>query len=740
MTSLGVVAIGRNEGERLRRCLRSVLAHTPAVVYVDSGSTDDSIAWARAQGVATVELDVSIPFTAARARNAGFDKLIEMYPNLALVQFVDGDCEIDAQWLEHGRRELAARPDAAVVCGRRRERFPDASVYNRLCDMEWDTPVGEAEACGGDALFRVAAFREAKGYRPSLVAGEEPDLCTRLRGAGWKVHRLDAEMSLHDAAMTRFGQWWKRSLRAGHAFAECSRLHRAGRVQLWVRQSRSNWFWGLLLPLIALAAAPLTYGSSLVLLLGYVVLAVRIYRGRRRLGACAPDARLYAAFCVLGKFAQVCGQMRYYWGRWLSRPSTLIEYKGPAEAPAPAGLSPVAYLVNQYPHVSHSFIRREITALEIAGLSVQRFSVRHSGMELVDPADRAEQSRTEVLVGAGAGRLVGSALWISLTRPLRTIKAMFLTIRMGRRSQRGVLRHLAYLAEACLLFRLLRKSGARHLHAHFGTNSTAVALLMHKLGGPPYSFTIHGPEEFDRSEDLSLREKIEGAAFVVAISEYGRSQVFRWCEHRHWGKVHVVRCGVDGAFLEAGPLPIPATNRLVCVGRLCEQKGQLLLLEALRRLKAEGLEFEMVLAGDGPMRAEVEAEIRRLELQDRVQITGWISGESVRKHILDARALVLPSFAEGLPVVLMEALALGRPVLSTYVAGIPELVDNAVNGWLVPAGSVQALTCALHEVLTAREDRLTRMGRAGASRVSERHDVGHEAGRLAALFRQAYQQ
>jgi glycosyltransferase involved in cell wall biosynthesis len=397
----------------------------------------------------------------------------------------------------------------------------------------------------------------------------------------------------------------------------------------------------------------------------------------------------------------------------------------------------VAYLVNQYPHVSHSFIRREIAALETLGVAVERFSVRPSPADLVDPADQAERQRTHILLAAGLLGLLGALFWIALTRPLRWLKALRRALRLGRRSERGVLRHLVYLAEACVLLRRLRRCGAAHLHAHFGTNSAAVALLTRLLGGPPYSFTVHGPEEFDRPDSLSLTEKIENAAFVVAVSSFGRSQLFRWCAAAHWPRVHVVRCGVDAAFLSGGPQPVPDTNRLVCVGRLSEQKGQLLLLEALGRLVAEGEPVEMVLAGDGPMRGVIEQQMRRLALEGRVRITGWLSNDAVRREILAARALVLPSFAEGLPVVLMEALALGRPVVTTYIAGIPELVENGVNGWLIPAGSVDGLAEALSEVLRVPVERLEQMGKAGAGRVAAMHDAQGEAVKLAGLFQEA---
>jgi GT2 family glycosyltransferase len=336
----GVVAIGRNEGERLRRCLESVAGRADAAVYVDSASTDGSVALARSLGVEAVELDMSVPFSAARARNEGLRRLREVCPDVAFVQFVDGDCEVAPGWVERALREMDEHPKAAVVCGRRRERHPEASVYNRLCDLEWDTPVGKADACGGDALMRVGPLAEAGGYRASLIAGEEPELCLRLREAGWEVWRVDADMTWHDAAMTRFGQWWRRSVRAGHAFAEVSWLHRASPLRIWARPTRSNWLWGLLIPVLALGLAWPTWGLSLLLLLGYPVLALRVYRGRRRRGDAPAAARWYALFCVLGKFAQVTGQLRYHARRLFGRPGGLIEYKGAEPQPAARGEGP----------------------------------------------------------------------------------------------------------------------------------------------------------------------------------------------------------------------------------------------------------------------------------------------------------------------------------------------------------------------------------------------------------------
>ena len=393
----------------------------------------------------------------------------------------------------------------------------------------------------------------------------------------------------------------------------------------------------------------------------------------------------------------------------------------------------VAYLVNQYPKVSHTFIRREIAALEAAGIEVHRYSIRPCPDQLVDEADKAEEARTRVILRAGPLRLLGGLVKSGVTHPLKTLQAGKLALDVGWRSDRGPLLHLAYLVEACTLRDWLAERGIEHVHAHFGTNSAAVAMLCHVVGGPPYSLTCHGPKEFDRPEHLGLAEKIARARFVAGVSSFGRSQLFRWTRAGEWDKVHVVPCGVDQGFLDAPPVPVPAAPRLCSVGRICEQKGQLLLVRALGRLRREGRRAELVLVGDGELRATVEEAARQEGVADQLTITGWADGARVRQEIQAARALVMPSFAEGLPVSIMEALALGRPVVSTYVAGIPELVTPDV-GWLVPAGSVEGLAGALRQVLDATPEALERMGQAGRERVRARHDIRIAARVLEALF------
>jgi len=334
---VGAVAIGRNEGARLERCLRSLVGQVETVVYVDSGSEDGSPEMARALGVTVVDLDLTRPFTAARARNAGARRLREVRPEVTHLQFVDGDCEVQPGWIGEAVAAFSA-PDAArlaVVCGRRRERHPEASVFNRLCDVEWDTPVGDALFCGGDAMVRADAFDEVGGYRDDLIAGEEPELCVRLRMKGWRIRRIDAEMTLHDADMHRVGQWWKRTERAGYAYAAGAWLHGRGPTRHFVDRHRRIWFWGAALPAAALGAAPVTLGTSLSLLGAYPVSAARAYRDARNRGRTPTDAGTFALATTAGKGPELVGAARFHWERLRGREARLIEYKGPA-TPRPA--------------------------------------------------------------------------------------------------------------------------------------------------------------------------------------------------------------------------------------------------------------------------------------------------------------------------------------------------------------------------------------------------------------------
>lgn len=392
----------------------------------------------------------------------------------------------------------------------------------------------------------------------------------------------------------------------------------------------------------------------------------------------------------------------------------------------------LAYLVNTYPRASHSFIRREILALERAGHPVHRFAMRSDRDSLTDPGDLAEDERTEHVLPLGAPRVILSALGWLAGRPKCALAALRLALSCG--TQGGRIKHLIYLTEAAHIARRCRSLGISHLHAHFGTNSTTVAMLAEILGGPRFSFTVHGPEEFDSPVALSLKTKMQRAAFTVAVSSYGRSQLYRWADPADWPRIHVVHCGIEPERFPTA-LPLPETGpRLVAIGRLAEQKGFALLVEAIALAAPALPDLHLTLVGDGPLRPQLETAIAAQGLSDRITLTGWADEARVRDELAKAQALILPSFAEGLPMVVMEAMAAGRPVIGTMIAGVPELVLPEETGQLVPAGDAPALAAAIRALSATPHATLVAMGAAARARVLERHDVNREAARLATLF------
>ncbi len=400
----------------------------------------------------------------------------------------------------------------------------------------------------------------------------------------------------------------------------------------------------------------------------------------------------------------------------------------------------IAYVLNSYPQPSHSFIRREVQALERQGIAVLRLAMRPGSSPLVDPGDQAEASKTEYVLQMGMLTLLLGLLRQALGGPRGFLQTLSLAMRLGRVSQVGVLRHLIYLAEASYVVARCKAEGVDHIHAHFGTNATAVALLAQALGGPGYSFTTHGPEEFDAPVSLSLGEKINRARFAVAISSFGKSQLSRWADFGVWDQLKVVHCGIEPAkFADPAPLP-EGPLRLAAIGRFVEQKGQMVLVRAMAEVVQSRPEVQLVLIGDGEMRAGLEVAIAAAGLQGNVTLTGWLSEAGVRAELAASHALVMPSFAEGLPMVVMEAMAAARPVLATYIAGTPELVLPGETGWLVPAGEAGILAEAIVELAQVSPERLAAMGALARERVLERHDSDIEAGRLADLFRTACQE
>ena len=397
----------------------------------------------------------------------------------------------------------------------------------------------------------------------------------------------------------------------------------------------------------------------------------------------------------------------------------------------------IGYLINTYPRPSHSFIRREIAALEAQGLEIHRFAMRGDSGALSDPADLAEHARTERVLEAGAGRLLADLAGRGAANPAQFAAAMRLARRRARAGESSLARQLIYMAEGARVAGRARELGLAHIHAHFGTNSARVAAYARLLDGPRFSFTVHGPEEFDNIQALDLGGKLALAAFCVAVSSYGRSQLCRWAGPGDWDKVHVVHCGLDlDRWTQPRPLP-PGPFHMVAVGRFAEQKGFGLLIRAfaLAWRRAPGLRLSLV--GDGELRPQIEALVAAEGMGQAVRLLGWQDEAGVRAAMEAAHALGAPSFAEGLPVVIMEAMACARPVIATYIAGIPELVRPGQEGWLVPAGDAEALAETMLQAAETDHATLERMGAAARARVTERHDIRESARRLAALFSRA---
>ncbi len=397
----------------------------------------------------------------------------------------------------------------------------------------------------------------------------------------------------------------------------------------------------------------------------------------------------------------------------------------------------VAYLVNHYPAPSHTFIRREILALERQGVEIERLALRGWDGDLVDARDRSERDRTRYTLKDGPARLLLGTLPCLFSRPGHFLKALKLALSMSKGAARPWPFHLVYLAHACRIARWLKGREVSHLHAHFGTNSAEIAALVHALGGPGYSITFHGSEVHDDAKRNALDRKLAGARFAVAICKFIASQLMRRVPPEDWPKIETVHCGLSAAAFADRTPPFPDRPAFLSIGRLSEEKGHLVLLDAFAAIRDAHPQARLVIGGDGPLRQSLERRIAELGLTQAVRITGWISSDQVRAELEACHVLVQPSFNEGLPVVIMEAMARHRPVISTFIGGIPELVLPGRTGWLVPAGDAAALAGAMRESARLSPAELARLGQAGYERVRERHDIDRETARLKALFKAA---
>lgn len=397
----------------------------------------------------------------------------------------------------------------------------------------------------------------------------------------------------------------------------------------------------------------------------------------------------------------------------------------------------ILYLINHYPKVSHTFIRREIQALETLGNTVHRVAMRHDDADSMSDIDKPELTKTHYVLKQSKVKLLFGFVLIMLSSPKRFLSAFSVLLKMNKASKENFLKHIIYLVESVNVADFVKVNKVEHIHAHFGTNPAEVAMYTSLLTNVPYSFTVHGPEEFDKPLTLNLHEKIKHAKSVVAITSYCRSQLFRWSRFEDWNKIKIVHCGLEKGFFDETSATKTSANQMLqflCIGRICEQKGQLLLLKAFNRFVQDGINAKLVLAGDGDMRAEVERFIKECKIEDKVEITGWVDSAKIKALLETSHAMVLPSFAEGLPVAIMEAMASNVPIISTSIAGIPELIKHRKTGLLITPGSVTEIQKALNEFASLSEDELKKMKSQSFDAVYAEHLIDTEATKLANIF------
>jgi|GEM_PF-61259 len=701
----GIVVIGLNEGEKLRECLASCLATGAVVVYCDSGSTDGSTALAEEAGTHVLLLDASSPFTPARGRNEGFGRLVSLHPDIEFVQFVDGDCELQSDWPAAAIARLRADEKLAVVFGRNRERHPEQSIYNRLADMEWG-----AAAVGGNAMVRAAAFARCGGFTPFLVAGEEAELCQRLRLAGWTTGRLPVEMTRHDAELTSFGAWWKRSVRSGYGpgqvYHECYHQH-GERLFGRMLFSAHFWSWGVWLLAATFAAAGSSAGlprlgmvAAVVVLLAVPGQMIRVAMGAWRRRCPMGLAVTHGALTLVGKWGTALGHLRY------------LRRRGAGNG--------MAYLTGEYPRASHTFIQREVAELRRMGRNIQTFSVRRPGREQRTSADvEAEYSNTIYLLKGVFWRGPLSQMMLLAMSPRRYFSGIREAISLAPPGLVGSFKQWAYFIEAGILTRRMRRLKLVRLHNHFSDSSCTVAAIAAKLGGFPFSFTLHGPADFLSPRHWKLERKIERADFVACISDFARRQAMFYAPAAQPQKLCVVHCGVEPGLFEAR-VTQPGLSRLLFVGRFTKAKGLAILLEAFELVRKEIPQATLTLVGDGPEKIGARAG---------VEMVGYQSQEAIRGLLKQADVFVMTSLAEGVPVVLMEAMAAGVPVVAPRIAGIAELVEHEKSGLLTPAGDAGATAAAVLRLLNDR-GLAERFAVAGRERVARDFNLHVEAARL----------
>ena len=701
---VSVVVIGLNEGERLKRCLESVRqAHWDpldyALLYIDSGSTDQSVPYATQAGAQVCVLEDPAP-SAAKARNLGLSLARGEF-----IMFLDGDSTLDPDFIGHARLAMQD-PKLCAVTGHLRESNPHQSIYTKLIDLDWMLPVGSILFFGGNAFVRRQALLAVGGFDPSLQSGEEPELCARLRAQGWLILHLDVPMARHDLAMTSFRAYWQRAFRSGYGMADVAHRMRQRGDSLWQYESRRDLTHGLLflaLPAIFLLSYVISPWLCLLLLgLGGLALA----RTVKRCAWKAPDNPTlrwqYALHCFLCKIPSVLGQLAWHRAQRLRSFSSAHEV---SEQPIAAQTRRprMAYLVSVYPAISHTFILLELEQLRILGHEILTASINRPDQPgfVQDTCQRLETQRTFYIKAAGVKGAVRALAYWSV-RPVLLLRMFWFGLRLSI-TQCSLL-GLAYAIEAAILARWMQQNELAFLHVHFGNAAATVGVLVKQITGCHLSLSIHGTDEFDEVTRQHLTLKIREADAVICVSQFVKAVMMRLSPPEQWPKLHLCRLGVDPdifSFVQCTTQDAPLG--ILCVGRLIPVKCQVLLVQACAILRDRGQDFTLTFVGSGPDQLRLEQTISRLALSRQVVMTGSLTQQGVLEQLSKADIFVLPSLNEGIPVVLMEAMACGVPCISTPVNGIPELIEHNVTGLLATQGDLDALVRQLERLMADAE-------------------------------------
>ncbi len=740
------VVIGVNCEKTLGRCLDSIMGSDyPAdrlhVYYADGGSSDSSLEVAHSHpGVTPIALRPEHP-APGLGRNAGWRK-----GSSPLVQFLDSDTLLDPGWLKKGAAAMT-RSEIGAVMGLRSEMHPEKSVYNWIGDLEWNGPAGDADCFGGDVMVRREALETTGGYDEVLVGGEDPELSRRVIRAGWRIVRLPEPMTRHDLAMYRAGQYLKRAFRSGYGFAAVREREARLGSDFWQHAMRKITVRGGGFAVSVLVAALLAAGGSAVsAATGLLCLAVGtglLFRPRlflvnqfkRQHNLTTRQARRYAWHCSVVVLPQVLGVARFYLGKWAKRP---LRNRRPAPADravAPDGsVKHIAYLCSEYPAVSQTFIFREIASLRQAGLQVTPISVhRPSNLEVMTANERLEAENTLVMTNLGLTAILAAHLAVLRSSPAGYARMTATALTLVAKGPKHPFKALAYWAEAGILLNWMHQKGIRHVHEHFAAPTAIVAMLAKRYGSVSYSLSVHGPDIFFYQDSELLADKVNGAEFTRCISHFCRSQLMRITPPDRWSRLHIVRCGVDPEVYTPIPETGSAVPEILCVGRLVPAKGQRVLLEACALLKERGRSFYLTLVGGGPDMALLKDYASAAGLNGQVRFTGPLGQDRVRDWYGKADLFVLASFAEGVPVVLMEAMAKRIPVVSTRIAGIPELIDHGEDGLLAHAGDVEGLALQMEKLLLDPALR-NRLGAAGRQKIMEQYHLHRNNQNMVNLF------